>query len=177
MEEIWKDIKGYEGLYQVSNLGRVKNIKRNKVLKPLERKGGYVNVNLYDRNLKMKTLTIHKLVALAFIENISNYPCINHKDENKKNNRVDNLEWCTSLYNNTYGTRLERTSETMKKTLKKRPELIKKRPVICITTGERFESAKLAGKKYNLFPNNITNVCRGNIYHIKGYRFKYAEVN
>ncbi|NFH81771.1 hypothetical protein FDA09_16805 [Clostridium botulinum] len=177
MREVWKDIKGYEELYQVSNLGRVKNIKRNKILKPLKRKGGYVNVNLYNRNLKMKSITIHKIVALTFIANPNNYPCINHKDENKENNNVNNLEWCTAAYNNSYGSRLIRTSKTMKETLNKRPELIKKRPVICITTGEKFDSAKSAAKKYHLFPNNITMVCKGNIYQIKGYRFKYVEVN
>lgn len=104
--EIWKDIPDYEGLYQVSNLGRVKSFKRNgnskdRILKPSKNRCGYLQVILY-KNRKTETFTVHRLVALAFISNPLNLPCINHKDENKENNNISNLEWCTQQYNATY---------------------------------------------------------------------------
>ena len=112
MQEIWRDIKGYEGLYQISNFGNVKSVerivKRGTNFKPVcERvlktgdKGGYKYVIL-SKNGKTKTGWVHRLVAQAFIPNPDNLPCINHKDEHPSNNRVDNLEWCTHSYNNSY---------------------------------------------------------------------------
>ena len=103
MREIWKDIEGYEGLYQVSNLGRVKSLqmyanggykKRVKILKPCNNGNGYYVVYLM-KNKKRSVNYIHRLVAQAFLKNFNNYKCINHKDENKSNNNVDNLEWCS----------------------------------------------------------------------------------
>ena len=108
--EIWKDCKGYEGKYQVSNFGRVWNANNQRYLKPWISKGGYYLVNLISKNGKIKHESIHRLVAIAFIDNPCNYPQVNHKDEDKTNNRVDNLEWCDSKYNNNYGTRNERIS-------------------------------------------------------------------
>ena len=102
MEEIWKDIEGYEGLYQISTMGRVKSLRRNIIL----RQGitnGYERVVLSTNNIP-KGYSIHRLVANAFIPNPDNLPQVNHKDENKANNRVDNLEWCTQKYNVNYGT-------------------------------------------------------------------------
>ena len=108
MQEIWKDIPGYEGLYQVSNLGRVKSFPRigtksNKeyILKIQKYKTGYLYVNLCKNN-KRRKWKIHILVALTFIPNNENKKYINHKDENKQNNCVENLEWCTQDYNNKY---------------------------------------------------------------------------
>lgn len=111
MQEIWKDIEGFDGFYQVSNLGNIKSfVKSNKhfgqeshLLKPTLNNSGYGTVTLYYGNKRSRFL-VHKLVASAFIENPNNYPCVNHKDENKTNNCVDNLEWCTYSYNNAYGT-------------------------------------------------------------------------
>lgn len=102
--EIWKDIKGYEGLYQISNLGNVKSLRKNVILKcsKCSREGNYYKAGLY-KNGKTKTILVHKLVANAFIPNPNNLPCINHKDENKLNNKADNLEWCTYKQNNDYG--------------------------------------------------------------------------
>ena len=97
--ETWKAIKGYPN-YEVSNLGNVRNKKGN-VLKPEETERGYLRVNLFN-NGKVKHHKIHRLVASTFIPNENNFPQINHKDENKKNNKVDNLEWCTNWYNSHY---------------------------------------------------------------------------
>lgn len=113
MKEIWKDINGYEGLYQISNLGKVKSIISNKILKGNEN-AEYIYVTLC-KNGKQKIKKIHRLVAEAFIDNPNNYLYINHKDENKKNNIVNNLEWCTKAYNNNYGTRNERMSKNKSK--------------------------------------------------------------
>ena len=101
IKEEWKDIKGYENLYQVSNLGRIKNLKTNKTLKALIKKDGYARVNLY-KNDEMNSIRIHRIVAETFIENPYNYKVINHKDENKQNNSVENLEWCNIEYNLQY---------------------------------------------------------------------------
>lgn len=102
--EIWKDVKGYECLYQVSNFG---NIKRdNKILNPGKNQDGYSMVCLCkDGNQKIKL--VHRLVAQAFIPNPNNYPQVNHKDENKSNNTVDNLEWCSIQYNQEYSNAKE----------------------------------------------------------------------
>lgn len=134
MIESWKDIKGYEGMYQVSNLGRVKSCIRvvnagancnhdkstipERILK-VNHSGKYCQVIL-SKNGKVKAKTVHRLVAEAFIPNVNNFPCINHRDENKHNNRVDNLEWCTYKYNNEYNHRVERCRDKISNTLKGR---------------------------------------------------------
>lgn len=130
MEEIWKDIPKYEKLYQVSNYGRVKSLKRvvscncrnqyktfkisytkkEKILKGRKDKDGYLEVNLC-KNGKHSNYKIHRLVALLFINNTNNYDQVNHKDENKLNNNVNNLEWCNAKYNCNYGTRINRIKE------------------------------------------------------------------
>lgn len=117
--EIWKDIKAFEGIYQISNKGRVKTLKcqrgRNRIwidrviiMKPAISRCGYLRVDLW-KHRKAKHFSVHRLVAEAFIPNPNNYPCVNHKDECKTNNHVENLEWCTSKYNTNYGTSIERT--------------------------------------------------------------------
>lgn len=111
MQEIWKPIKGYEGLYEVSSLGNVKSLRRNVFLKPGRKESGYLIVSLYKHN-SGKNFYVHRLVAEAFIPNPDNLPIINHKDEVKTNNCVDNLEWCDYKYNNSFGTRIERMIDT-----------------------------------------------------------------
>lgn len=100
--EVWKDCKGYEGLYQVSNLGRVWSVKSQAYLKGSSDKDGYIRVHLTAKNGKRKHESIHRLVAIAFIPNATGLPVVNHKDENKQNNNVDNLEWCSARYNTIY---------------------------------------------------------------------------
>lgn len=114
--EIWKDIKGFEGLYVISNLGNIKCLEhkcpgrykgkfrtvKEHIMKPtLNKTNGYYYVVLSNSD-RGRTFAVHRLVAQAFLDNPENLPCVNHKDENRKNNTVENLEWCTSLYNNTY---------------------------------------------------------------------------
>ena len=98
--EIWKDIENYEEYYQISSLGRIRNKKENRILKP-SKSCGYYHISLRYGN--KKEMLIHRLVAKAFIPNPLNLSYVNHKDENKLNNNVENLEWCTAKYNNSYG--------------------------------------------------------------------------
>ena len=123
MDEIWKDIKGYEGLYQGSNWGRAKSLdryvkgkghslqfKKGRILKPMKDNNGYLFVRL-SKDGKHTTFNIHRLVAEHFLDNPNNYKEVNHKDENKTNNVVTNLEWCDRKYNCNYGTRTEKCSK------------------------------------------------------------------
>ena len=123
MKEVWKDVKGYEEIYQVSNTGKVRSLDRisaqgarikGTMLKfGISRSGkGYYQVNLC-KNGKTKMFLVHRLVASEFIENENQYPCINHMDENMYNNNADNLEWCTYKYNNNYGTHIEKIQAKM----------------------------------------------------------------
>lgn len=112
---MWKSVKGYEGLYEVSDLGRIKSLERNdarghkikeRIMKHKYCKG-YATINLCKGGVK-KTFRINQLVAIAFIPNPFKLPKVNHKDEKKLNNKAFNLEWCTQKYNNNYGTKIER---------------------------------------------------------------------
>lgn len=109
MKEIWKDIEGYEGLYQISNMGKVKSLSRKmnkyttRLLKLTKDKKGYTICSLYNKGLK--THKVHRLVAKAFIPNPNNYPMINHIDGNKQNNNLNNLEWCDNSYNQLHAIR------------------------------------------------------------------------
>ena len=126
MNEVWKDIKGYEGLYQASNTGRIRSIGRyvkaknnsrkymkSTILKGVANDRGYYMVVLSKEGKKRK-IFIHRLVAETFIENLKNYNQVNHIDENKTNNNMDNLEWCTCKYNCNYGTRNKRIGGKMR---------------------------------------------------------------
>lgn len=121
-KEIWKDIESFEGLYQVSSKGRIRSLDRNVhhrnscqfkkgiILLPLKAGANYLYVNLWKNN-KRKFVGIHRLVALAFIPNPLGLKQVNHKDENKSNNNVSNLEWCDAKYNINYGTTRQKISE------------------------------------------------------------------
>ena len=104
-EIIWKDIPGYEGLYKVSNTGKIFSVVTNRELSVIQKKDGYTCISLCDKDHNKKQYRIHQLVAKAFIPNPNNLPMINHKNEIKNDNRVENLEWCNNFYNSNYGNR------------------------------------------------------------------------
>ena len=194
MIEEWKDIKDFEGQYRISNLGRVKSVARivtykntnqtgiefegckickERILKTYIR-GGYEHIGL-KRGSKNLNYAVHRLVAEYFIANPDNLPIINHKDENKLNNRVDNLEWCDVKYNANYGTRNERIAEK----LKEKPEFYI--PVLCYDLNNNFvksyESATQAGAELKVSPSGITACCK--MYEGRasaaGFKWKYAK--
>ena len=154
--EVWKDVAGYEGFYQVSNRGNVRSVARadslgrkcrGRVLKQGYSSGGYPQVNLY-KNGKRKIRLIHRLVAGAFIPNPESLPQVNHIDEDKDNNNLENLEWCDSKYNVNYGTRTERVSKKVR--------------AVNVETGEvvTFNSTQEAGRK-GYSSGGVSTACRG----------------
>lgn len=164
MEE-WKDIDGYEGLYRISNLGNVSHYTKksgwtNKKL--TLGTTGYLKVQLWKNN-KSKTVNVHRLVAKAFIDNPSNLPFINHIDEDKTNNKVSNLEWCTHEYNCEYGTAKERSAFKRRKA------------IICIDTGDIFSCAREASEKYNISRQGIASCCKGDRKTCGGYHWEYIQ--
>jgi hypothetical protein len=179
--ENWRDIQGYEGLYQVSNLGRVKSLDRVIHYKADEHysvsfdkqvKGkiirqccsnGYMILDLC-KNGKIKNKTVHRLVATTFIENPNNHPVINHKDKCRSNNRVDNLEWCTQKYNNEYSNTQEKASSSRKMSIwqfDKSFNFIKE-----------YESAADAERELGYSHISISECCRGEAKSYKGYIWK-----
>lgn len=160
--EEWKDILGYEGLYQVSNIGRIKLLHFNKelLLKPCF-DGRYYHITLF-KNGKPKLYNIHRLVAKTFVPNPKNLPCVNHKNENKKDNRAGNLEWCTYKYNLNYGTSQKRRASKQCK------------PVICIETGKKYKSMVDAGKQMGIGYKHIGDCCKGKRNIANGYHWKYS---
>lgn len=165
--EKWRDIEGYEGLYQVSNLGRVKSVKRNKVITSSVPPNGYHLVQLWKSG-KCVCKSIHRLVAEHFIPNPNNLPQVNHKDENKSNNVEFNLEWCDEAYNINYGTGVDRRSKT------------KSKPVYQYKlTGELVKEWACAAetRKFGFNPAHVGCCCKGVMRQHKGYVWKYKEVN
>lgn len=173
INEIWKDIPEYQGLYQVSNLGRIKN-RNNHIISQHSGSSKYLLVILYKNGIK-KNYLVHRLVAKTFIENSNNLPQVNHKDENIFNNYVDNLEWCTNDYNQHYGTKYERTMKSKKKQMKKVLQYDLQNNYI-----KTFNSIGDASKEVNGNRQNIID-CLKNRKKYKnrtayGYKWKYEEV-
>ena len=162
--EVFKDIKGYPN-YQISSLGRIWSKTSQRYLKGEIDINGYHRVTMIAINGKAKHEFCHRLVALAFIENPNNYPYVNHKDENKQNNSVSNLEWCDTKYNNNYGTHQQRGIET-----KKRNGTFSKR-VKCLETGIIYESVAEATRQTGI--THITDVCKGKRHIASGYHWQY----
>lgn len=176
-QEIWKDIKEYEGLYQVSNLGRVRSCKREikmrnqftgieYYLNPWTDNKGYKRADLM-KNGKKKSKQVHRLVAEAFIENPYNKPQVNHIDGNPKNNNVSNLEWNTAKENSQHAIRTG---------LKVRTRAI---PVIQLSKEGDFiktwKSIALAQKQLNITNGKISECCKGKRKTTGGYKWKYAK--
>ena len=154
-----KDIKGYEGLYGITSCGKVWSYKYKKFLKPVAYDNGYLCVTLC-KNGKIKNYTIHRLVAEAYIPNPDNLPQINHKDENKANNCLQNLEWCDAKYNSNYGTRNEKL----------------KKPILQFTLDgdlvREWPSAIDVGREVR---STIVNCLKGRYKTAYGYIWKYKE--
>lgn len=164
IKEIWKDIPGYKDLYQVSNLGKIKSLlfKREKILKTRVHPNGYELINL-----KGKTYKVHYLVAKTFISNPNNYKEINHKDENKQNNCVHNLEWCDRKYNCNYGSL---PSNVAKRFSKKIAMLDDNNNAIIY-----FESSMAAERILGVDHSSIIKCCKGIVKTAGGYKWKYVE--
>lgn len=159
-KRIWKDIEGYEGIYQISNLGEVKILKTKKIKKPYFRKNcKYEMINL-NKNKTQKSFLVHRLVAKTFIPNPNNYPIINHKDENKLNNCVENLEWCTQKYNLNYGTVKGRISEHRKGQFAY-GDNYQAEKILCIETGITYSCIQEAADKTKINRSCISACCRG----------------
>lgn len=159
MEEVWKDVKGYEGLYHVSNLGRVR--RNGRILKARVKRKGYLGVVLYNKS-EPKHYTIHRLVAEAFIPNHENKPQVNHIDENKTNNTAANLEWVTAKENANHGTRNFRMSHKI--------------VAINRLTGDsyNFNSIRECARTLKLSSGNISRFFSGELSQVGGYVFEYA---
>lgn len=170
MKEVWKDVLGYEGLYQVSNLGRIKSLPRHttrgKIRKLIPQRSGYLMFPAW-KNGKLKLLSVHRCVAKAFIPNPKNLPQVNHKDECKTNNCVSNLEWCSAKYNTNYGTGHMRATYSESKSVLQLTldgELVK-----------RWLSATEAGQ-HGFGEGNVANCCRGKLATAYGYKWQFAKV-
>lgn len=167
--EIWRDVAGYEGLYKVSNLGNVMSLKHKKpkLMKPGKYGNGYLFVILSNHNKSLKGNSIHRLVAQAFLPNPNNLPQVNHKDEDKTNNRVSNLEWCDAKYNLNYGTVQERKAKS------------KSKPVLQYDKNENllneYPSAIDAERKTGIYQENICMVCKGKLKSTGGYLWRYKD--
>ena len=168
MDEIWRDIEGYEGLYQISNKGHVKSLHNGseRILRPVIDKYGYMFVYLYNNNAR-KYFKIHRLVAQAFISNPENKPQVNHKDENKKNNCIENLEWATAKENSNYGTRNERVADSRSK------------PILQYSKSGDFirgwKSAREVERMLGIANSHIIACCKGKRKSAGGYIWRYKE--
>ena len=176
--EVWRDVEGYEGLYQVSNFGRVHSLDRfvprktgtsqkvhGRILKLTEDKDGYLQVGLWKRN-KMKKVKVHRLVGKAFIPNPYKLPEINHINEVKNDNRVENLEWCTRKENINHGTRTEQVAKTRGKSV----------IGVNLNTGKKFTFKSMReASKFGFHPSAIRKVCTGEQEAHKGYSWEFVK--
>ena len=173
MEKLWKEIPGTDGKYLISTAGEVMAISRRvkfghvyrwtktKPLTPRDNGKGYLELEFLGKHHY-----IHRLVAEAFIPNPYNFPCINHKDENKENNSVENLEWCDYSYNANYGTRTKRAKEK---------QFGDRFVVINLDTGEVYQTPKEASRATGIHNDSISRVCKGKSKTAGGYRWRYLN--
>lgn len=164
MEEVWKDIEGYEGLYQISNLGNVKGIKRKGSsgckLRPALRKDGYMQVSLRKEG-KDSSYLVHRLVAIAFLPMTNEKNQVNHKDGNRTNNILENLEWCTPQENTLH------SHDVLKKNT---------RQVMCVETGVIYPSIRSAARSIGYDNATIQRICagKGRSKTAKGFHWRYV---
>lgn len=162
-KEIWKDIEGYEGLYQVSNLGRVKsNLRKGRILKPSTTHDGYYNLTL-SKNGQLKTYRVHRLVCSAFISNPLNKSEVNHIDGNKKNNSIENLEWCTRSENakHAHKTGLNSGKKVSVYQFDKLGRLVK-----------TWKSQTIASKELRIPQSLISSCCKWKRKHAGGFTWR-----
>lgn len=185
---VLKPVVGYEGLYSVSDKGFVFSHISNKWLKNSTNSNGYLSVELF-KNGKNTRMLVHRIVAEAFLENPNQYPCVNHKDESKSNNDVNNLEWCSYRYNQNYGTCQERRCQSLsrywqspkfREDIKRNAERSKglfSKPIIQKSkTGEtiaEFISINEAMRQTKI--RHIHEVCSGKRKSAGGYTWEYKE--
>lgn len=181
--EIWKDIKGYEGLYQVSNFGRVKRLEnkrcdghhvlKEKILKNEIKKTKYVYIHLC-KDGKVKGFRVHRLVAEAFIDNPNNLPQVNHINCDKTDNRVDNLEWCTASENQKHCV------ENRLRIMKKGKGCTSSKPVIQYDLQgnliKEYECIRQASDELKIHTSDISRVCKGIYKQTHKYIFKYKDI-
>ncbi len=183
--EIWLPIADYPN-YQISNYGRVKSLERTifmpnggikyipeKLLTPCQSSNGYLKVNLYD-NGKHKLISIHRLVANAFIPNHNNFPQINHKDENKENNHIDNLEWCNCVYNINFGTRNKKSSISQINHPKKSKQ-VNQYSLDGKTLIKIWQSTHEIERQLGYSHQNISNCCKGKYKSAYGSIWRFNE--
>ena len=160
--ETFVEIEGFEN-YEVSNLGKVRNMKTGRILKPSLNHNGYLRLWLYENN-KRKHLFFYLFIATTFIDNPEGKPCVNHIDENKLNNDLNNLEWCTVRENNVHGTRTKRIAE---KRFKKVIQLDLNNNVL-----SEFESMKQAERETGVLVCNISSCCSGRSKSAGGFKWR-----
>ena len=160
--ETFVKIEGFEN-YEVSNLGKVRNIKSGRILKPHLNHNGYLKHHLYKHN-KLKELFLHRIIAIAFIDNPEEKPQVNHIDENKLNNDLSNLEWCTVRENLIHGTRTKRVAEKLSQ------------KVIQLDLNDNvlneFESIKQAGQETGASASHISSCCNGKRKSAGGFKWR-----
>ena len=170
MKEEWRDIKGYEGRYQISNYGKVKSLKTNREKKAFIQRFGYLKVQLYDGK-KVRNYFVHRLVAQTFIPNYNDLKEINHKDEIKINNSVENLEWCDRSYNCSYGKR----KDLFRKKMMNHPSVSK--IIKCFDFKGNliatYPSANEASRQTEIPATSIRACAEGHSTHAGGFKWEY----
>lgn len=180
MSEIWKPVVGYEGLYEVSSMGRIKRVAPARgtnvghIFRPAKDKKGYLRTRLTDANGKGATVKVHRVVAQAFHPNPMNLPEVNHKDTNKENNNADNLEWCTGPQNQKHAKENGLLKGCWKGKFGADHNLSIKIKAINISTGEvrEFVGVNEAARKLRTNSAAIWRVRNGEYKHTKGWRFE-----
>lgn len=180
-KEEWRDIPGYENLYQISTMGRVKSIERKaknrngyrtvseRILKPFKNRYGYFSVKLC-KEIEKKTIQVHKIVCDVFLPNPLNLPQVNHRNEDKSDNRLENLEWCDAKYNVNYGTRTERVSKKLKGVFNTKNS----KAVKCLETGKIYPSLMEIQRNLGFHNSHISKCCNNKLNSAYGYHWQYV---